>query len=47
MPLIIKYVIDDIVGAEALSNSEKLDKLLWTMGIAFFLFLIIDRKSVV
>ncbi|MBU6081569.1 ABC transporter ATP-binding protein [Allobacillus halotolerans] len=41
MPLIIKYVIDDIVGAEALSNSEKLDKLLWTMGIAFFLFLII------
>ncbi|GAA0498626.1 ABC transporter ATP-binding protein [Salinibacillus aidingensis] len=41
LPLIIKYVIDDVIGAEQLSQAEKIDQLLMIMGIAFFVFLII------
>lgn len=41
MPLIVKYVIDDIVGAENLSNSDKISELLWVVGGAFFIFLIL------
>lgn len=41
MPLILKYVIDDIIGAEALSTSEKLTELFWLMGIAAGLFLVL------
>ncbi|TCT17944.1 subfamily B ATP-binding cassette protein MsbA [Melghiribacillus thermohalophilus] len=41
MPLILKYVVDDIIGAEHLSQSEKLDKLVLVMGIAFVIFLIL------
>lgn len=41
MPLILKYVIDDIIGAEGLSQTEKISDLLWLMGIAFVVFLVL------
>ena len=41
MPLIIKYVIDDIVGAEGLTQTEKFDQLFWLMGGAFLVFLVL------
>ncbi|MFZ0369493.1 MAG: ABC transporter ATP-binding protein [Halobacillus sp.] len=41
MPLITKYVIDDIINADSLAQSEKIDQLLWLMGGAFFVFMII------
>ncbi|HSJ37941.1 MAG TPA: ABC transporter ATP-binding protein [Planococcus sp. (in: firmicutes)] len=40
IPLLIKIVIDDIIGAEALSSQEKLEQLYWWLGgtaIVFFL----------
>ncbi len=40
-PLIVKYVIDDIVLAEALLQDEKVSKLLWVMGIMFFIFVVV------
>ncbi|MDC3418203.1 ABC transporter ATP-binding protein/permease [Aquibacillus sp. 3ASR75-54] len=41
MPLIVKYVIDDIIGAEGLSSSEKINELLLLMGGAILIFLVI------
>ncbi|MFC3039243.1 ABC transporter ATP-binding protein [Virgibacillus xinjiangensis] len=41
MPLIMKYVIDDIIGAEELTAAEKTSELLWVMGIAFVIFLVL------
>ncbi|WP_100013321.1 ABC transporter ATP-binding protein [Lentibacillus sediminis] len=41
MPLILRYVIDNIIGAENLSNSDKITELLWLMGGAFVIFLIL------
>ncbi len=41
IPLLIKIVIDDIIGAEALTNQEKLDQLyLWLGGTAIVFFLL-------
>src|SRR5690625_1872624 len=39
--LILKYVIDNIIGAEHLADSAKLNKLFWLMGISFGIFLIL------
>ena len=41
MPLILKYVIDDIIVAENMSDADKISKLLWVMGIAFVVFLLL------
>lgn len=41
MPLILKYVIDDIIRAEGLTAGEKNSHLLWLMGGAFLVFLIL------
>ena len=41
MPLILKFVIDNIIGAEGMTNDEKISELLWLMGIAFVVFLIL------
>ncbi|MDX8047655.1 ABC transporter ATP-binding protein [Gracilibacillus sp. S3-1-1] len=41
MPLIVKFVIDDIIGAEALTSDQKLSQLFWLMGIATILFIIL------
>lgn len=38
IPLILKYVVDTIIGGEGLSTSEKMVKLFWLMGGAFFIF---------
>ncbi|MFD1031368.1 ABC transporter ATP-binding protein [Metaplanococcus flavidus] len=41
IPLLIKIVIDDIIGAEALSSEEKLEQLyLWLGGTAIVFFLL-------
>ncbi|WP_313903019.1 ABC transporter ATP-binding protein [Planococcus salinarum] len=41
IPLLIKIVIDDIIGADALSNQEKLEQLyLWLGGTAIVFFLL-------
>lgn len=41
LPLILKYVIDDIIGAEALNHADKLSRLAWVMGSAFIIFLVL------
>ncbi|WP_027956057.1 MULTISPECIES: ABC transporter ATP-binding protein [Halobacillus] len=41
MPLITKYVIDDIINADQMAQSEKMDQLLWLMGGALFVFLVL------
>lgn len=41
IPLITKFVIDDIIQAEGLSNAEKSTKLFWIMGVSFVIFLIV------
>ncbi|ASK61051.1 multidrug ABC transporter ATP-binding protein [Virgibacillus phasianinus] len=41
LPLILKYIIDDIIGAENMSDSAKTTQLLWIMGGAFVIFLIL------
>lgn len=41
IPLILKFVIDNIIEAEQLSQSAKLSKLFWLMGISFFVFLLL------
>jgi ATP-binding cassette, subfamily B, putative efflux pump len=40
LPLILKYVIDDVIY-EPLSSTEKLRKLLYVTGVAFFVFVVI------
>ncbi len=41
MPLIIRYVIDHIINADSLAQSEKFNHLLMLMGAAFFVFMIL------
>src|SRR5699024_362114 len=41
MPLILKFVIDNIINAGDLSDSAKISQLFWLMGIAFGVFLIL------
>ncbi|MTW88087.1 ATP-binding cassette domain-containing protein [Virgibacillus dakarensis] len=41
LPLILKYVIDNIIGADDMSNSAKTAKLFWVMGGAFVVFLVL------
>ncbi|GAB4074405.1 ABC transporter ATP-binding protein [Barrientosiimonas marina] len=40
-PLIVRYVIDDIINADGLGESAKLEQLFWLMGGAFVIFLIL------
>ncbi|WP_284141581.1 MULTISPECIES: ABC transporter ATP-binding protein [unclassified Virgibacillus] len=41
MPLILKYVIDDIIDADGLSASEKTTQLFVLMGVSFLIFLVL------
>ncbi|MFA1822048.1 ABC transporter ATP-binding protein [Virgibacillus oceani] len=41
MPLILKFVIDNIIGAEGMTNDEKISQLFWLMGSAFVVFLLL------
>ncbi|MET3698737.1 ABC-type multidrug transport system fused ATPase/permease subunit [Bacillus oleivorans] len=41
IPILIKYVVDDIVGNNTMPTDAKLELLLWIMGITFVVFLVI------
>lgn len=41
IPLILKYVTDDIIGAEQLTKAEKIEQLIWLMGLTFLVFLVL------
>ncbi|SFB16930.1 ATP-binding cassette, subfamily B, MsbA [Lentibacillus halodurans] len=41
IPLILKYVIDNIINADDLSDAARLEHLFWLMGGAFVIFLIL------
>ncbi|MFD1360713.1 ABC transporter ATP-binding protein [Lentibacillus salinarum] len=41
VPLILKYVIDNIINADDLADAAKLEQLFWLMGGAFVIFLIL------
>ncbi|MFJ5716291.1 ABC transporter ATP-binding protein [Neobacillus sp. NPDC093127] len=41
IPLLIKYVVDDIVGNHALSHDQKLNKLMLIMGVMLVVFVIL------
>ncbi|WP_069365597.1 ABC transporter ATP-binding protein [Salisediminibacterium beveridgei] len=40
IPLIMKYVIDDIIGATDMTTAEQLNQLAWLMGIVLVIFII-------
>ncbi|MDQ0344497.1 ABC transporter ATP-binding protein [Lederbergia wuyishanensis] len=41
IPILMKYVIDDVIGAKGLSADEKTSQLLMTMGIMLLLFVVV------
>lgn len=41
IPLILKYVIDNIINADGLTNAEKTSQLIWLMTISLVVFLIL------
>ncbi|MBS4220140.1 ABC transporter ATP-binding protein [Bacillus sp. FJAT-49711] len=41
IPILMKYVIDDVIGAKELSADEKTSKLLMTMGAMLLLFVVV------
>ncbi|KRG10559.1 ABC transporter ATP-binding protein [Lederbergia galactosidilytica] len=41
IPMLMKYVIDDVISAENMTTAEKTTHLFWTMGIMFTLFIVI------
>ena len=40
IPLIMKYVIDDIIGGTDMSTAEQLNELAWLMGIVLIIFIV-------
>ncbi|RFU63001.1 ABC transporter ATP-binding protein [Peribacillus glennii] len=41
IPVLIKYVVDDIVGNDSISKAIKADKLFWIMGIMLAIFVVL------
>lgn len=41
IPLLTKYIVDDIIGNDQLSANVKIDKLYWIMGIMLFIFVVL------
>ncbi|SDY34474.1 ATP-binding cassette, subfamily B, MsbA [Evansella caseinilytica] len=41
IPLILKYIIDDIIGAQGVTAAEKLTSLYWLMGVVLVIFVVI------
>jgi len=41
IPLLIKFVLDDVIGNETMTKDEKIDKLLWVMGIMIVIFVVL------
>ncbi|RFU69397.1 ABC transporter ATP-binding protein [Bacillus sp. V59.32b] len=41
IPILIKYVLDDIVNNDDISNAVKTENLFWVMGIMLFIFVVL------
>ncbi|CAM3902264.1 ABC transporter ATP-binding protein [Alkalicoccus chagannorensis] len=41
IPLILRYVIDDVIGAENMTTQDQMSSLIWVMGGAFFIFVVL------
>jgi ABC-type multidrug transport system fused ATPase/permease subunit len=41
LPLLLKYVVDDLILADALSKDEKIKQLAWIMAAGFFIFTVV------
>lgn len=41
IPLLIKFVLDDVIANDTLTKTEKTDKLLWVMGIMIVVFVVL------
>lgn len=41
IPLLIKFVLDDVVANDSLSKAEKTDRLFWVMGIMIVVFVVL------
>ena len=41
LPLILMYVVDELIGAESLTKHDKLTQLAWLMAAGFFIFTIV------
>jgi len=41
IPLLIKFVLDDVIANDTLSKTEKTDKLIWVMGIMIVVFVVL------
>lgn len=41
IPLLIKFVLDDVIANDTLSKAEKSDKLFWVMGIMIVVFVVL------
>ena len=41
IPLLTKYVVDDIVGNNSISLDTKTERLFWVMGIMLFIFVVL------
>ncbi|MBS8266844.1 ABC transporter ATP-binding protein [Mesobacillus boroniphilus] len=41
IPLLIKFVLDDVIGNETLEKDEKIDKLVWVMGVMIVVFVVL------
>lgn len=41
IPLLIKFVLDDVIGNDTLSKAEKTDRLFWVMGIMIVVFVVL------
>ena len=41
IPLLIKFVLDDVIGNDTLAEDEKIDKLFWVMGVMIVVFVVL------
>jgi ATP-binding cassette, subfamily B, putative efflux pump len=41
IPLLIKFVLDDVIANDTLSKAEKTDKLFWVMGVMIVVFVVL------
>ncbi|MCL6573018.1 MAG: ABC transporter ATP-binding protein/permease [Bacillus sp. (in: Bacteria)] len=41
IPMLIKYIVDDIVGSSTMSHDEKIDKLMLIMGVMIVVFVVL------
>ena len=41
IPVLMKYVIDDVLEADGLDSSEKTTRLMTTMGLMLFIFVVV------